>query len=178
MFNFLSKITSGLNFLGSVWVFGLALLICADITLRTLLNSPILGVPEIVQYSIAGIIYLQLGQATKNGKLIRSDAFISRSYFKYPYFTQYLLSVCDLFCTVIFGLLCYGMIPEIIESIHMNYEIGNRLYFTLPDWPVKFTICLGALMVCIHSAIQCVMHIGIAIRKLPMPSNPTDELEY
>ena len=178
MFSFLSKITSGLNFLGSVWVFGLALLICADIILRTLLNSPILGVPEIVQYSIAGIIYLQLGQATKNGKLIRSDAFISRSHFKYPYFTQYLLSVCDLFCTVIFGLLCYGMIPEIIESIHMNYEIGNRLYFTLPDWPVKFTICLGALMVCIHSAIQCVMHIGIAIRKLPMPSNPTDELEY
>ena len=92
MFIFLSKITSGLNFLGSIWVFGLALLICADITLRTLLNSPILGVPEIVQYSIAGIIYLQLGQATKNGKLIRSDAFISRSHLKFPNFTQYLLS--------------------------------------------------------------------------------------
>jgi TRAP-type C4-dicarboxylate transport system permease small subunit len=178
MFNFLSKITFGLNFLGSIWVFGLALLICADITLRTLFNSPILGVPEIVQYSIAGIIYLQLGQATKNNKLIRSDAFISRSHVKFPNFTQYLLSCCDLFCAVIFGLLCYGMIPEIIDSIKMNFQIGNRLYFTLPDWPVKFTICLGAFMVCIHSSIQCVMHLGIAIGKLPIPSNPTDELDY
>jgi TRAP-type C4-dicarboxylate transport system permease small subunit len=174
----LSLITSGVNFIGAVWVFLLAALICADIFMRWLLNSPILGVPEFVQYSIAGIIYLQLGQAIKSGKMIRSDAFYSQLHRKFPLTIQGLLALCDMACAGIFGLLAVGMCPELLESIQMNYQIGNRLYFTLPDWPIKFIILLGSAIAFIHSAIQAATHVAMAMKWLPLPSDPSSEMDY
>ena len=178
MLKFLAVATTGLNLVGAAWVFLLALLICTDIFMRWLFNSPVLGVPEFVQYSIAGIIYLQLGHAIREGKMIRSDAFYAQMYVRYPHMIQALLGACDLLCAGIFGLLAWGMLPEVVESFQMNYQIGNRLYFTLPDWPVKFTICLGATMSFIHAAIHAFIHFGMALRQFELPTDPNADLNY
>ena len=49
-----------MNSIGTLWVFGMMLVICADIFSRNVLNYPLNGVPEIIAFSIAGTIYLQL----------------------------------------------------------------------------------------------------------------------
>jgi TRAP-type C4-dicarboxylate transport system permease small subunit len=67
-----------LNSIGTAWIFLLMLIINADVLARYLFNSPIAGVPEMVALSIVGIVFLQLSDAVRAGRLTRSDGFLSR----------------------------------------------------------------------------------------------------
>ena len=69
----LGALVAGLNALGSVWIIGLMLLICADIVMRSFFSSPIAGVAEMVAFSIVGIVFLQLAHTLRTGSLTRSD---------------------------------------------------------------------------------------------------------
>ncbi len=63
----LEIVLSNLNSIGSVWIFVLTLLINADAFGRKLFHSPIDGVNEIVELSIVGIVFLQLGMLRERG---------------------------------------------------------------------------------------------------------------
>jgi len=168
----LRGLTTALNLLGSCWVFALATMICVDILGRALFNKPLLGVPEFVQFSIAGIVYLQLGEATRGGRLIRSDAFISRLHASRPLALQWLLALIDAVSALLFAWLALGMLPEIADAWEQNYTLGTRGYFALPVWPLKLTIALGAAVVTLHAAFQAVWHVGVAIGRAPVPADP------
>ena len=58
-----------MNGIGVVWVFALMFLICADIIGRTLFDSPLQAVPEIVAFSLIACVFLQLAFATKMNRL-------------------------------------------------------------------------------------------------------------
>lgn len=168
----LQSITTALNVLGSFWVFALATIICIDILGRALFGKPLLGVPEIVQFSIAGIVYLQLGEATRAGRLIRSDAFISRLHASRPLALQWLLAAIDAVTALVFGWLACSMLPEISDAWEQNYTIGTRGYFALPAWPLKLTIALGAAVVTMHAAFQALWHVQVAIGRASVPDDP------
>ena len=68
----------GLNSIGTLWIFLIMLLINTDVLLRFLFNSPIDGVTEIVEVSIAGIVFLQLADAIRAGRLTRSDGLFNK----------------------------------------------------------------------------------------------------
>lgn len=165
-------VTTALNVLGSFWVFALATVICIDILGRALFGKPLLGVPEFVQFSIAGIVYLQLGDATRSGRLIRSDAFIGRLHLRRPRALQWLLAVIDTIATILFAWLAVSMLPEIGDAWQQNYQIGTRGYFTLPAWPLKLTIALGAAIVALHTGFQAIWHIRVATGHEPVPDDP------
>jgi hypothetical protein len=80
----LGHVLSGLNSVGSVWIFVLMVLINADAFGRTLFNAPINGVPEMIELSIVGIVFLQMGDALRNGRLTRSDGFFNLALTRLP----------------------------------------------------------------------------------------------
>ena len=54
------RLISGLNSIGSLLIFGLMMLVTADVTLRFLFSQPVPGVVEVVEMSIVGIVFLCL----------------------------------------------------------------------------------------------------------------------
>ena len=68
--------TSGMNSLGTFWVFCLMFLICADIIGRYFFNYPIRGVSEIIGYSIVTAVFLQFANTLNAGRFTRAELLI------------------------------------------------------------------------------------------------------
>ncbi len=51
----LDWLASGLNAVGTAWIFLLMLLVCADVLCRFLLDAPIRGVTEISAFSVVAV---------------------------------------------------------------------------------------------------------------------------
>ena len=71
----LDRTLTVMNTIGSLWIFVLMVMIDTDAFSRTLFNHPIHGVNELVEMSIIAIVFMQLGDATRKGRLTRSDGF-------------------------------------------------------------------------------------------------------
>jgi hypothetical protein len=67
-----------LNAVGSLWVLLLVILICADSFGRTFFNHPLEGVTELVAVSMAVIVFCQLPDTARLGRLTRSETILSR----------------------------------------------------------------------------------------------------
>lgn len=65
-------LVSALNIVASLWVLVLVALISADVIGRGGFNSPIPGVPEIVKFSIVGMLWLQMAYTLRAGKHLRT----------------------------------------------------------------------------------------------------------
>lgn len=139
----LEIVLSNLNSIGSVWIFVLTLLINADAFGRKLFHSPIDGVNEIVELSIVGIVFLQLGDATRKGRLPRSDGLFNLIGRRMPNFSRFHGALFDLFGAVFMGLILYGSIPLFIESYNSDFYVGVEGVFTAPVWPIKLIIIIG-----------------------------------
>ena len=74
--HFYARLISITNSIGSIWIFGLMFLICADVIARGAFDSPIRGVPEIAGYSLVGAIFLQLSHSLHVGRFARAEMFI------------------------------------------------------------------------------------------------------
>ena len=61
-----------LNIVASLWVLVLVALISADVIGRGGFNSPIPGVPEIVKFSIVGMLWLQMAYTLRARKHLRT----------------------------------------------------------------------------------------------------------
>ena len=77
-------ITGALNAIGTVWIFVLMALISTDVIGRGAFNAPLSGVPEMVQFSIVGIVFLQLAHTLRNGALTRSDVILRGLLVNFP----------------------------------------------------------------------------------------------
>ena len=137
----------GMNTLGSVWILLLILLVTADAIGRSFFAHPIAGVPEMVQISIVGIVFSQLADAIRNGKLTRSDSFLSWLGERSPSRGHRLEAVFLLLGALYMGLAVWGSVPLLVEAIERNSYLGNEGVFTVIVWPVKAITVLG-LSVC------------------------------
>jgi TRAP-type mannitol/chloroaromatic compound transport system permease small subunit len=142
----LGQVLSGLNSVGSVWIFVLMVLINADAFGRTLFNAPINGVPEMIELSIVGIVFLQMGDALRNGRLTRSDGFFNLALTRLPTLGRAMGATFDLLGAVFVGLILYGSVPLLAESWTRDYYVGVEGWFTVPVWPVKVIIVIGCVV--------------------------------
>ena len=139
----LEIVLSNLNSIGSIWIFLLTLLINADAFGRKLFHSPIDGVNEIVELSIVGIVFLQLGDATRKGRLPRSDGLFNIIGKRWPSFGRFHGALFDLLGAVFMGLILSGSIPLFIEAYQSDFYVGVEGVFTAPVWPIKLIIVMG-----------------------------------
>ncbi|MBF0277008.1 MAG: TRAP transporter small permease subunit [SAR324 cluster bacterium] len=118
-------------------------LINSDVVARGFFASPIDGVPEMIEMSIVGIVFLQIGDATRNGRLTRSDGFFQRILARYPTFGRYYGAAFDLLGAIFMFLIIIGSVPLLIEAYENDYYVGNEGIFTAPVWPIKTIILIG-----------------------------------
>ncbi|MDH5748866.1 MAG: TRAP transporter small permease [Rhodospirillales bacterium] len=144
--NILDLSLSGLNALGTFWIFALMVLINMDAFGRTLFTAPIDGVNEMIELSLVGIVFLQLGDATRRGRLTRSDGFFNLMLTRSPRAGRIMGVTFELLSILFMVIVLYGSVPLLFESIEKDYYVGNEGVFTAPVWPVKLVIVIGCLV--------------------------------
>lgn len=158
----LARVLAGLNGIGSVWIFALMALINVDAFSRTLLAAPIYGVPEMIELSIVGIVFLQLGDAVRTGRLTRSDGLFRIVLARRPLLGHTLGAAFDLLGAGFMALILYGSWPLLAEAWANDYYVGNEGVFTAPVWPIKLIIVAGCL-------VTLLQFIAFALRHLRAP---------
>jgi TRAP-type C4-dicarboxylate transport system permease small subunit len=134
-----------LNVTGALLVVVLLVLINADSLGRTLFSTSILGVTEVVEMSLVAIVFLQLGDAVRAGKLTRSEGLLTMLGERAPAVSRSLRAFFDLVSVAFLTLVVVGGIPRFIESYERGEFKGTAQLFTVPEWPVKLTIVVGSI---------------------------------
>ena len=155
-----------MNSVGTLWVFALMLLICADIAARNLFASPIRGVPEIVGYSIVGTVYLQLANTLHAGRFTRAELLIDWLEARKPLIGLGLNSLFDLVGAVIFILITVGVWPNFLDAWNENEVAGVPGDFTFVVWPFKLLIVCGALATAIEFVIRLFSKAAQTVRTI------------
>jgi TRAP-type mannitol/chloroaromatic compound transport system permease small subunit len=153
--NPLDRVVIVMNAIGSVWVLLLVLLIDADAFGRTLFNAPIAGMIEIVAVSLAVIVFCQLADTIRLGKLTRSDTYLAQLAAG-SIIGRGVVATFELLGAAAMALILAGTLPLLIQSYQRGYFIGVRGVFTFPDWPMKAIVVVGAFAALLCFVVRAV----------------------
>ena len=142
------RLVVGMNALGSFWILLLVLLVTGDALGRTFLNHPIAGTHEMIQISVVGIVFLQLADTIRTGRLTRSDSILGIVNLQWPRVGAGMQCAFYLLGATFMGIGLWGSVPLLKEAIDRGSYLGNEGIFTAPVWPVKTIIVIG-LAVCL-----------------------------
>ena len=149
------QLTRFLLVLAAVWAFVLTFFIIADIVGRSVFNSPVYGVPEIVMNSIVMIVFLQAGYAIRSGSMLRADFLAERFP---PLFGRIALAVAYLLGAAFFLMILVGGWDAAIRSwVVGEYEGEGAL--RVPAWPTRFTILIGSALACFNYLLMTYLDI-------------------
>ena len=143
-----------MNRAGTLWVFGVMFLICADIAARNLFAAPIRGVPEIVAYSIVGIVYLQLANTLHAGRFTRAEILLDWLDLRRPFAGRVFRAAFDLVGLVVFAVVTAGVWPGFADAWAESEVAGVPGDFTFIVWPFKLLVVVGAAATAIEFAVQ------------------------
>ena len=164
-----NALTTGMNSAGTVWVFCLMFLICADITGRNIFSQPIRGVAEIVGYSIVGSVFLQLANTLHAGRFTRAEMFINWLTRSRPAAGSAYMALFCLLGLLVFTVITYGTYPTLVEAWQTDEIVGVPGDFSFIIWPFRLIIVFGALATAIEFFIQLCRHVGQTITHLRTP---------
>lgn len=153
-----------LNSVGTVWILALMFLVCADVVARSFLGNPIDGVAEIAAVSVVGIVFLQLAAAARGGRMMRADYLIGVVTRRWPAAGHLLEAVYWLLAAAVFALLVKATWPQLLTSIHRGEFFGVEGMFTMPVWPLRLLIIVGAACAAAVSLVAVVTHARGALR--------------
>ena len=137
---------------GSAWIFGIMILLSADVLSRSLLNAPITGVPLLVELSILVIVFLQLPAAIRSGRLTRSDILLAGLIERRPSLGITLRAAYDALGIFLMAVIFYYTVPTFVNVWNRGTFEGLEGQFALPSWPFKLLILVGALFCAIQFA--------------------------
>lgn len=141
----LAALTATLNAIGTIWIVVLMLLIVGDIAMRNIANAPIRGVPEMVSFSIVGIVFLQLSHALRVGALTRSDLMLNLLAARAPGARRLALALFNLTGALILAIALWRFVPSFTAAWTFpgRHFMGSPGVFTLPRWPLYGLMCIG-----------------------------------
>jgi len=134
----------GLAAIGTIWTFGLMLLICADVIGRSFLNAPITGVAEIAAHSVVGIVFLQIGATIYHRRMTRADFLIDRIIRRMPRLGGTLETLFLAIGALAMAFVAEAAWPALWNAVERGEFFGVQGVFTIPTWPVRALIVLGA----------------------------------
>ncbi len=140
-----ARLIGVMNAAGTVWILGLMVLINADIFGRGALNAPIAGTPELVSFSIVGIVFLQLAHTLRSGSMTRSDVLLNVLQRRAPRLRRGLLALFHLAGGLLLLMIAWKYWPSVAQAWQhpeRNF-MGNPGFFTIPLWPLYILVFLG-----------------------------------
>ena len=162
MFGYLAD---GMSAMGSFVIFGMMLLVCSDVLLRSLMDRPIYGVNEIMSLSIVAIVFLQLASTLRNNRMARADIFIDKLIKTSPGVGHGLRALYGVAGMIAFGIIVYGTYPLWERAWHAGEYIGVPGLLTVPTWPVRTIVIVGAVVTVIQYAINVSEDISASIQR-------------
>jgi TRAP-type C4-dicarboxylate transport system permease small subunit len=117
--------------------------ILADVVGRAAFDAPILGVPEIVQFSIVGIVFLQLPQTLRAGGLTRSELLMRPLQRLSPRAAGVLQALYDVTGAVLFALILAATWPLAVQAFESREFYGSTGVVQIPTGPLKVIIIAG-----------------------------------
>ncbi len=155
-------LTNLLNVVGTLLIVAVMLLVNADVIGRVMFNSPVSGVPEIVSMSIVAIVFLQVAQAFRKGRLTRTEAVLDYVEKRAPRARQALELVFSTAAIALIWQLFWASQPLFTKAwVRGTYE-GTVGDFTAPIWPVKLIILIG----CAALLVQMLLHASASAFRL------------
>ena len=133
----------GLAAIGTIWTFGLMLLICGDVIGRSFLNAPITGVAEIAAHSVVGIVFLQIGATIYHRRMTRADFLIERVLRWSPGLGRAMEALFYLIGAAVMFFVAQAAWPGMWTSMNLREFFGVQGLFTVPTWPFRALIILG-----------------------------------
>ncbi len=113
---------------GSIWIFCLMSILCADVISRAVFHAPINGVPLLVELSILVIMFMQLPAAIRSGRLTRSDILLAASVRDRPSLGLSLRAAYDAAWHCPDGELCLSTLADLQQGLAPGYvrRAGRR----------------------------------------------------
>lgn len=142
----LSGVSRVVNAIGTLVVLGLVMVINFDVVARGVFNAPFRGTVELVQFSIVLIVFLQLPDVVRSGKLTRSDGLLLALGSSRPGVTRAIRRVINALSATLMLLIAITIWPEFVEAWKSNDFFGTPGIFTAPWWPVRLVIFLSAVL--------------------------------
>ena len=150
---------------GTVWTFGLMLLICADVVGRSFFNAPITGVAEIAAHSVVGIVFLQIGATIHGRRMTRADFLIDRILRASPRAGHAVEALFYVIGALVMGFVAMAAWPGMWTSMALREFFGVQGIFTVPTWPFRALIILGGAA----GALAYVSLLIVELRRLAAP---------
>lgn len=134
--------------------------ILADVIGRAAFDAPILGVPEMVQFSIVGIVFLQLPQTLRSGGLTRSELLLQPLRSRLPRAASALQALYDLTGAALFALILAATWPLALQAFESREFYGSTGVVQIPTGPLKLIIIAG----CAVMALQFLLSAWNSVR--------------
>lgn len=164
------RVAMGSNAIGTLCVLALVIIVNYDVVARGFFNRPFLGAVEVVQFSLVFIVFLQLPDVVRVGRLTRSDGFLVLLANRSPTAALWLQRAIDTVAAIFMTLAAYAIWPEFLKNWKTQDFFGVPGVFTAPYWPLKLVIVV--------SAVLCtLLFIGRIVGRAtaPRPSSATAE---
>ncbi len=148
-----------MNAAGSCWIVVLMLLINVEALGRSALNKPIIGVIEMIEISVVGIVFMQLADSLRRGVLTRSDGLFNQVMARKPAAGHVMAIFTHLAGTAFMALIIRGSVPFFIDAWEKDYYIGVEGMFTAPVWPVALVIVIAITVTMIQFLVNLASHL-------------------
>ena len=155
----LGKAVASLNAIGTLLIIVMMALICADVVGRNLLMKSLPGVIELVELGIVSIVFLQIADTLRTGKLMRSDALIKKVTNRFPLVGSVMNALFETTGAILFYFVTKGALGRFTEAWNGDFYLGNQGSFTAPTWPMELCVTLG-------SGFMCLLFVANAVRNL------------
>ena len=144
------------NVVGTTVVLLMVAVVNYDVIARGVFGQPFLGAVEVVQFSMVLIVFMQLPDVIRVGRLTRSDGFLLLLDQHRPAIGKVQRRVIDAISAAFMAILAVAIWPEFVEMWHTKDFFGVPGVFTAPWWPIKLVIfvssCLCALLLALEAA--------------------------
>ena len=176
----LDKAVTSLNALGTLIIIALMVLICSDVVSRNAFGHSLPGVIELAELAIVSIVFLQIADTLKSGKLMRSDALIRKLAQSQPRVALVLNIVFDATGALLFYFIANGAIDRFLKAWSGGFYTGNLGSFTVPTWPMELCVALGSSLMFLLFATQSLKGVAALLRGAPPPvhKSPDAGREY
>lgn len=134
-------------------------LIAVDIAGRTLFDTPLRGVPELVSVLIPAIVFLALPHLATNDKLITSDVLLAALAHRNHAIATALRCVYAATGAAIGWTIAMITGTDLATAIRTQEFIGVEGDFTVPVWPAKLAITAGSALLGIAAAGATARHV-------------------
>lgn len=148
-----AAVVAAANAVATAWILLLMVLIVADVVGRNTLGAPIAGVPEMVKYSIVGIVFLQIAHTHRVGAMIRSDGILARVARARPRLGAALDALAQVLGAALTLVIAWTALPRLDRAWTRGEYEGAAGHFLLPVWPFIALVILGSALLALSFLI-------------------------